>query len=209
MKSIRSILSGPAETKLTTLSRVKAELSISNNENDVILGEKIDEATSDIEAKLRRTLCRVTLQETFWEVGMAESLLLDRWPVASVTSVTVDDVALSASEYRLNGDAGILYRLDSTGYPMSWCAAKSVIVLYAGGYLLPGETGRNLEKALEGACVDLVSSYWFARGRDPLIKSENVPGLGSVEYWVGAVGEAGELPPSVMSKISPFRRPSP
>ncbi len=38
--------------------------------------------------------------------------------------------------------------------------------------------------------------------------AEDVPGLGSVTYWVGAVGDSGDLPPSVESRISPFRRTS-
>lgn len=209
MRSIVTITTPPAATRLTTVERVKLELSMSGSENDALIGAKIDEATSDIEAHVRRTLNRATLTETFWGARCgAEFLILDRMAVASIASVTVDDVAVDASEYRLDAEAAVLYRLDANGYPCVWTWCKSIIVVYAAGYLLPGEIGRNLPPSLEGAAIDLVQSYWLSRGRDSLIRSEDVPGLGSVQYWVGAVGESGELPPSVVSKISPFRRAS-
>ena len=208
MRSTVEITVAPTVTRLTTLQRVKEELSIEGSASDGILGAKIDEATSDIEAHLARTLSRATVTQTLWNVGYSEYILLRRYPVASIVSVTVDDIAVDSDEYRLDGDSGILYRLDASGYPCAWWSCKSIVVVYAGGYLLPGETNRNLPPALESAAVDLVSSYWSSRGRDATVKAEDVPGLGRVEYWVGAVGESGELPPSVVTKISPFRRPS-
>jgi uncharacterized phiE125 gp8 family phage protein len=207
VRNVVTITTGPGVTKLTTLERIKQELSITGGGSDALLGSKIDEATSDIEAHLGRTLNRATLTEVFWaEPWCTEYLVLDRSPVASVTSVTVDDVLVPLIEYRLDADAGILYRLDASGYPSRWEWTKSIIVVYAGGFLLPGETGRNLPPALEAAVIELMQSYWLSRGRDPLIKAEDVPGLGSVQYWVGSVGEAGELPPGVVTKIAPFRR---
>lgn len=207
MRSIVTVTTPPSVTKLTTVERVKAELSITGSGDDVLLGSKIEEASSDIDAHLGRTLARATLTQTIWNVGWAEFIMLDRAPVASITSVTVDDVAVDADEYRLDSDTGILYHLDASGFPCGWWSCKSIVIVYVAGFLLPGESGRNLPPALESAAVELVASYWSNKGRDPTIKSERVDGLGQVDYWVGAVGEAGELPPSVVAKISPFRRP--
>lgn len=208
MMSIATVTVSPDATRLSTLDRVKSELGITSNDLDDLLGAKLDEATSDIEAHLGRTLARATLTQTFWgDPWGAEYLILDRFPVASVTSVTVDDKLVDASEYRLNTQTGQLFRLDSSGYPCVWTWCKSVIVVFPAGYIMPGESGRDLPFALEAAALSLINSYWQSRGRDPLVKSEDVPGLGSVEYWVGSVGQSGELPPDVVSKISPFRRP--
>lgn len=205
MRSILSITTAATVTALTTLERVKTELSIVDNASDILLRAKIREATSDINARAWADPLE-TLTQTFWNVGCEEYLILRRRPNVSITSVTVDDVA--TTDYRLDAETGQLYCLDTNGYPISWIACKSIVVVYAAGYIMPGQTGANLEPALEAACVELLQSYWMSRGRDPLIRSEDVPGLGSVTYWVGAVGQSGELPPSVESRIAPFRRTS-
>lgn len=205
MRSILTVTTAPSVTSLTTLQRVKDELGIADGASDAILNTKIAEASSDIEAHLGRTLSRATLTQTFWGEGCAECLLLGRVPVASITSVTVDDVLVDADEYRLDSETGALYRLDSSGYPDGWDWCKSVVVVFAAGYLLPGETGRNLPPAIEAGAVSLVQSFWSNRGRDPLVKSMEIPGVISEQYWIGAVGEAGSLPPDVWSKIAAYR----
>lgn len=205
MNSIATVTTAPEATDLTTLERVKLELGIDNTDNDDLLEAKIAEASADIEASIGRTVCRAGITETFWPVT-GNTMILDRWPVASITSVTVDDVLLDASEYRLDPETGILYRLDASGYPCTWYAAKSIIVVYTAGYIMPGETDRDLPYALEGAAIELVSSYWQARGRDASLKAEEIPDVIRREYWVGQVGSEGELPPSVVTKIAPYRR---
>ena len=63
----------PADvTALTTVERVKAELGISDGDSDALLAIKIDEATSDIEARCR-PFRRETLTETFWPDAMRHS----------------------------------------------------------------------------------------------------------------------------------------
>lgn len=207
MRSIATVTTAATVTRLTTLATVKEELSITTSADDAVLGRKIDEATSEIEAHLGRSFRRETLTETVWGTdGCADYLVLARAPVVSVTSVTVDDVLIAASEYRLDGEAGILHRLDASGYPSFWSWCKSIVIVYAAGYLLPGESGRTLPYALEAGALSLMASYWQSRGRDPMVKSEEVPGVQSVQYWVGSVGESGDLPPDVVTKIAPFRR---
>lgn len=210
MRSVVTITTPPDETRLTTLERVKVELSVTGEGSDDQLRAKIDEATSDIEAHIARTLCRATITETFWPSGgviCAEALILSRYPVAEVVSVTVDGDAVASTEWRIDVEAGLLYRLDASGFPSFWSACKAIVVVFEGGYRLPGEDGRDLPPAIEAAAISLLNSYWQARGRDPMVRAEDIPGLGSVQYWVGAVGEAGSLPPDVVSKIAPFRRP--
>lgn len=209
MRTVVTVSTPPAETDLTTIDRVKLELDLTDvdTSRDNLLGYKIAEATSDIEAHLGRVLCRAGLTQTMWgDPGCAEYLILDRYPVASIASVTIDDVAVASSEYRLDAKTGLLYRLDASGYPSVWTWCKSAVIVFTAGYIMPGETNRDLPEALEAGAVDLVMSYWVSRGRDPLVRSEDIPGLGAVQYWVGAVGEAGQLPPGVLSKIAPFRR---
>jgi hypothetical protein len=211
MHSILTVTAPAGDSALTTLARVKLELGISGTDadRDSLLEAKIDEASSDIEAALGFRVPKETVQETFWHEWLgdqAEYLLLNRTPVAQITSITVDDVALIATDYRLDAETGQIYKLDKSGFPCVWYFCKSIVVVYSGGYIVPSETGRNLPPAIEGATIDLLSSFWLSRGRDPLIKSEEVPGVVRWDYWVGAVGEDGELPPSVVSKLARFRR---
>lgn len=207
-RSLVTVTTPPAETNLTTVARVKQELGITNNLSDALLELKIAEASSDIEAHLSRTLSRATLTERFWGDGCAEYFTLNRAPVASITSVTVDDALVDSSEYRLDVDTGVLYRLDSSGYSSFWSWCKDVVVVYAGGYLLPGESGRTLPPAIEAGALSLVQSFWFSRRRDATVKEEDIPGVMRTVYWVGSIGQAGDLPPDVMRRIGPFRRPT-
>ena len=207
MRSIATVTTAPEYQALTTLDRVKLELGETSSVYDALLTAKILEASADIESHLTRMLPRAGLTERFWgEPWCVEYLMLARWPVAEITSVTVDDVAVDDDEYRLDEETGHLYRLDESGYPSVWEWCKDIVVVYTGGYLMPEETSPTLPASLEGAAVELVASYWLSRGRDPKVRSESIPGLSEVSYWVGSVGAQGDLPPSVISKISPFRR---
>lgn len=222
MYNIITPIEPAATSALTTLDRVKLELGITNNDNDAILTFKIAEASSDIAIRCAPLLQRETVTQTFYSDGWNErvsALRLRNYPVAGIIDRTVqetidsvltdvvikgvvlDDVGLDAAEYRVVPENGLLYRVSC-----HWSFCRSIAVTYQGGYLLPGELGRNLPPALEAACVELVSGYWAARGRDPTLKARETIDVARFEYWVGAVGEAGDLPPGVMAKISPFLR---
>ncbi len=208
LRSIAAITTPPERVALTTLDRVKAELDITTDAKDDLLRAKILEASSDIEAQCRRSFAMAGYTDRFWGGdGCLEYLNLWQYPIPSIASVTVDDVLVSSGEYRLDGATGVLYRLDASGYAREWSWCKDVVVVYSGGYELPGAETPNLPAVLQAACIELMTQYWTARGRDPSVRAEDVVGLGSVTYWVGAVGADGELPPTVMSKISSFRRP--
>ncbi|MBN9007244.1 MAG: hypothetical protein J0H40_17740 [Rhizobiales bacterium] len=207
-----TVASPAADTALVTLDRVKLELGLTGTDanRDTVLQAKIDEASEDIEAALGFRVVRETAVETFWHEqydSVPDRLALDRIPIASIASVVVDGGdPLSNSLYRFDPKTGELFALDTGGYPIPWFFCKSVVVTYDGGYILPGASNSDLPAAIEGACIDLVSSYWSAKGRDPTVKSEEIPGVISTQYWVGAVGEDGELPPSVVTKLARWRR---
>lgn len=210
MRSIVTVNTAATETDLTTLERVKLELGITSDTSNDLLSAKINEASSAIQAYLGFVLGRETVTETFrpdtyhvWR----EQLLLTRTPVVSITSAEEDDVTVETDEYEVDSGTGSLYRLDSSGYRSCWQFCKSAEVVYVAGYKMPGEVGRNLPEAIEAACIALVRSFWFNRTRDPLVKSEEIPGVMSQSYWIGGVGQSGELPPDVITMLHPFRRP--
>lgn len=213
MRSIVTVITPADDADLTSLERVKRELGIATTDatRDETLEDKISEASDDIEAALGFRVVRETVAETFWhepyDVSTPAALILDRTPVASIASVVADGVTISSSLYRYDAGTGELFAVDSSGYPSFWCFSKSVIVTYDGGYLPPSEgDDSDLPPGIQGACVELVSSFWASKGRDPSVRAEEIPGVISKQYWVGAVGEAGELPPSVVAKLAPYRR---
>ncbi len=210
MQSIISVTTPSSYQYLTTLDRVKQELSITDNGSDAILTSKISEASSDIFARIWPRP-RETVMETFYpEPGQSvrrAQLMLSRWPLVSVTTATVDGESVVSDNYRIDAEAGMLLYLADDGYRSCWTFSRSAEIVYVGGFSMPGEVAQpTLPPALEAACVELVSSYWFSRGRDPTIRQEEVQNVGSQTFWVGAIGESGSLPPGVESKIAPYRR---
>lgn len=221
MNSTLVVVTPAAETNLTTLDRVKSELGITDTDSDAILTLKIGEASSDIAFRVAPSLKRETLIETlrpypprggFTLTNSYPSLRLKRRPIVDIDSIVLDGgdplvVDSSTTDfYHIDTDenwSGLIYRLSASA-PIDWTFSQSAVITYTAGYLLPGETGRNLPPVLESACVELVSSYWASRGRDPTLKAEEDYGVARFEYWNGAVGASGSLPPGVMSKISAF-----
>jgi uncharacterized phiE125 gp8 family phage protein len=226
MRSVVQIVTPSKSELLTTLSRVKGELNITTGTNDEVLQAKIAEASSDVQAAIGYRLPSEDVVETFWRDDGQHwlrlgphganppetTLFLKRTPVSAIASVTVDDLPLDSSEWRLDPDAGLLDRLTPDGRPCAWCFCKSVIVAYTAGFILPGNPGRRppfgLPAGVEGAVVALVSDYWASRGRDPTLRAESIPGVIDRQFWVGAVGDPGLLPPRVWASIAQFRRPA-
>lgn len=211
MRSIVTVTAAATDNALTTLARVKSELSITVSTFDTILQAKIDEASSDCQASLGFNVAKESITETFWHQPNEQPidcLILDRTPVVSIASVVADGQTVDPTHYRLDPDTGELFALDpsGTGYPSVWMFFKSLVVTYSGGYVLPPETNRTLPKGIEGACIYLVQCYWFWKNRDPSVKSEEAPGIMRYDYWVGSIGEAGELPPGVVMRLAPYRR---
>lgn len=208
MNSTVTVITAADETKLATIERAKATLGIIGTDSDPLLNAALDDATSDIAIRCGPSLKRETITETFYpefEDYPPREISLSNFPVASIASVTIDGDAVDASEYRFDRATGLLYRMTPDGFPQPWVFYKSLAVVYDAGYLLPGQQGRDLPASLEAACIELVTSYWASRGRDPAIMEREVSGVSRFRYWVGAVGEAGELPPGVEAKIAPFR----
>lgn len=113
----------------------------------------------------------------------------------------------------LPGDEGVgsLYRLNHQNNPRTWPAAQ-INVVYQAGYALPGFPVRNqiaaLPPDLQDVCMQLVVGRYFARDRDPMMKSIEQPSLGRKEYWIGATpGQSGPYPNEIMAVLDRYRVP--
>jgi hypothetical protein len=203
-----TVIAPAASSDLTTRATVKAELQIAGGGDDDFLSSAITRASAAVSRWCNRVFPLETVRETFRLDRTRPELVLSRFPVVSIASVTVDGTALDpAADFEADGDRGILYRLDSRGKFMCWPSAV-VVVEYSAGFLLPGDPNRTLPDDIERAALLLVKAEYFARIRDPLVKSEDVSGALSTSFWVGGFGNGASLPPDVEGFLTPHRNPA-
>lgn len=216
LSSILTITAPASSARLTTVATARTRMELVDKSKDELLGDYIDQASAAVVRHCNRgAFGRETLSEAF-RFGGADLnryahhhrpsvIQLTRYPVASIASVTEDsDAPLTAVDYEADLRAGQLFRLDGNDFRRRWCASRKVVVAYTAGYLLPGEVGRNLPSEIEDATLRLVKAAYFAGNRDPLVKVDETVGVERQEYWVGAVGENGALPPDVAALLSPY-----
>ncbi|HEY4136490.1 MAG TPA: phage head-tail connector protein [Alphaproteobacteria bacterium] len=193
-----------ASVDLISLANLKAALNITDTSLDAFLQSEITAASGVVAAACNRTLVNEVVEETIRYVHpyrRRAALRLTRYPIVAVSMVTVDGVDLSDSDYEVVNQSGFLQRLSNDGI-IQWSGSK-VVVAYSGGFTL----GANVPSGLSEAVTRMVKAKYYAQSRDPMIKGEDVVGVGSTQYWVGSApggGDAG-LPADIMGLISPFR----
>ncbi len=126
--------------------------------------------------------------------------VLDGWRALSGL-----DVLIEGTDFELDYPRGRLVRLHND-IPVRWYFRK-LIVAYTGGYTFPGGSS-PLEPDIEQAVLEIMKDIWFARMRDPLLRSDQVAGIGSQQYWLGGSAPGGtSWPPKVVDLLGPFQRP--
>jgi hypothetical protein len=199
----RLVINTPAtSTDLTTLSAAAAELG--GTVDTALVQRWIAAASGAIVRHTGRTFARETVTETFWLPRYCvPALRLDRIPVASITSVTVDGAVLDAADYLIDAGSGLLTRL-SSDTPADWLANK-VVVVYQAGYVLPGAASATLPADIERACIITLAAMSSSQGRDPQLRSEAADGIGS-QSWLDPRAEDGALPQAAATLLAPWRR---
>lgn len=145
------------------------------------------------------TLRAETLVETLRLSMPKKEIALSRRFVASVSSITVDGVALGASDYEANGESGILFRLGASGDVICWETGKIVITYVAGFATVP--------EPLKLAAIRVLQEQISASARDPLLRGETVDGIGRFDYWVNSSGGsvASPISAAVAAMLDPYR----
>lgn len=176
---------------LVDLEALKDELQITTTTNDDYLEGLLLRVSEAIETHCHRVFAVETVSEVFRPDAGAkahEALILTRRPVIAITSVTADGTLLAASEYEVDKESGLLYRL-SDDARSTWSEAK-ITVVYSSGYAtIPGPVQQGI--------FELVKLNQAARTRDPALRSENIlEGLYSYTLF------NGENLSSVLSGVS-------
>lgn len=213
-ESILTVVTAAVTHDLTVLATVKDELGITDTASDARLARWIRESSGLIATYCNRTLAQETVTELFrfdrghWHDRDRHDrdrhyLLLDRTPVTDFTSVVEDDgdPLVEGTDFEVDTGSGELFRLSGSNR-CRWHACSSVTVTYTGGYVLMG----TLPYPIEQACLTLIKHRASARGRDPMLRSQNVVGVLEETFWVGAVGDNGAMPPEAAAMLDPYRR---
>lgn len=205
---------------LASLSDIKAELEITDTSKDTILSTMIIEESKAAEVFCKRVFATETVRETIRQPAgwyfpahrqlhgqLPSQIVLTRWPVVSIASITEDGTAIAPTDYEADNESGSLLRLSASTYPISW-TARAIVVQYTAGYALPADSAPNLPEDIQRAVKEMVKLRFFARGRDPLVRVHSEPGLGSSDYWVGPLrGQADYgMPSQIAAMLEPYRR---
>ena len=179
---------------LISISEYKVWAGISGTAQDALLTVLVDAVSMEV-----RRLCDRNLTDGFESKSRTErydgndeqTIQLIEWPVTSITSVTLytaggDTEVLDADTYRVNGDSGVLSRIDpkmgrfpvtafgtvnATFSVQPWFdqGFDNVEVVYTGGYA-------TIPADIKMACYRLTDLAYAARGRNMGIQSESLGG---------------------------------
>jgi hypothetical protein len=206
MHTAIEIVTPAACLDLTVLETAKAELGIPtiDTSQDTIIATLIKQASGIVADYCDQVFGEETVTETFFADAPSEyarSFMLAREPVTAIVSVEIDGATLDPSEYRLAVD-GHLHRIDSNSGVCQWVLTQQAVITYTAGYVLLDD----LPYGIERAALLLIRESHASIGRDPRVRTEDIPGIRSVSYWIGATGPVGALPPDVMTLLKPYRR---
>ncbi|WP_018391056.1 hypothetical protein [Ancylobacter sp. FA202] len=192
----------PATTRdLTTLNAVKAELDMALvTHSDEHLSLLITQKSRAIESWCGRSLVREGVRETIHLTDPSAVLILSRFPVAAIASLTTGNGGQAPALYELNAANGLLLRLTEAGNSHVWTPGR-VVIDYSAGFIPSGE-GRDLPEDIERAAILAVRNAFLTRGRDQTVRSDDVVGIGSFSY-----GMTSALPADVTDLLAPYRLP--
>jgi hypothetical protein len=223
VRIISTVLTAASSYDLTTLENIKDDLAIPGTDvsSDATLARFITEQSALVAQYCNRVFPVETVQDVIYPnrdpypyqvTGILSELQLSRWPIVAVTSVT-DTVAVgivntlvAGTDFVVDEPHGWLTKIDpNTGYPTGW-SPDQYTVQYQAGYF---EAGSGIPPAdLEMAVLRLVTARFKARGRDPFLKSQGEPNIGTEQYWVGAMpGQTGAFPPDIAAALEKYRVP--
>lgn len=212
-----SIITPAVSTRLTTAANARGDLGLpATAPTDTQLERWIDQASARAKTFCNgRIFGRATYRERFEITNrclddLCLGLLLDATPVVSIQEVKVDGLVLSPATYEVDGR--LLYRLQDGDRRAFF--GRVVVVQYVAGWVLPSEVAdyenppvgtEKLPADIERAVIQLVGGPAFGLGRDPMVKSDDVEGVGSRSFYVQGAGAS--LPhPEAEATLAQYRR---
>lgn len=219
MRNIVNVTVPPDSVALVSLDALKLELGIDDNLQDDKLNAWILQGSQIAASYCQTVLAARTVTEIFrHSIGprgdgttprfyhgfmreAVEMLVFGCPPVTEVDSVVVDGQTLDTSLYEHDDDR--LFRLNSSGYPMSWQFSKSILVTYVSGYTLD-----NVPADLQRAVFMIIRDARGSVSRDdPMLKSRETVGVSKLEWWVPGANTTGSaLPIEITGLLDQYTR---
>ena len=138
---------------LFSLDVVKKWLKITSTEKDDDVVICANSASAEIEQQTNRIFVTRACSETFNGNGKARLMLRYR-PVISIASLTIDDIAIDASEYVLDARLGLI-TLKARYFD---AGIGNVVCAYEAGWDV--QDGPNLPRDVYRAGLDLTKAIW-------------------------------------------------
>lgn len=204
---VLTVSSAAADRKLLTLTEAKEALGITSSSQDAAITSLILRVSDLISRECRvagdgitpTTLRQETLVETLRPKATADQLLLSRRFLGTITSVVENDETLTSSDYVKNAGAGFLTRLDEDDDETYWPVGKIVVTYQAGFATVPED--------LKLAAIAAVREQYAVSYRDPMLRAEEVEGVGRFEYQssLSTSTVSSALSPQVCDMLAPYR----
>ena len=193
------IITPASETRLISIEAARVAIGLADDDDsqDAALEPMIDQASAAIVSFIGQPLARQTYRETVWSRAASDSLILSRFPVASVTALQIDGAAIDADGYRVDAATGIVHRRTPTRCGPFWPAGETVIT-YTAGYELPDDLPADIQRA---AILMLRQSH-FVGSRDPLLRSEETDGVATFSYFAAG---AAAVPLEAQALLAPYQ----
>lgn len=174
-----TVVTPASSSNLALLADVKELLGISGSSEDDLLNDMIAYSTAMIEDYLGYKPGLATVDETLAGNGRQE-LMLSRFPVASITSITLDSTTVDSDDYDLQEpEAGIVFKETCWAYTGK---KYRYTARYQYGYTLPEDGSPTLPLSIQNAATILVTNLYNNKGVDTSLESEKFPDVYEVVY---------------------------
>jgi hypothetical protein len=142
----------------------------------------------------------VTLSQPVTGTIMAGAPVLFGFTLIQTVDSGLSQPLVYGRDYTIDPHLGFLYRLNPfTALQMTWEALPITMTYQAGYAAVPGD--------VEEACLQLLTSRYRSRGRDPNLKAIEQPGLGISTWWVGGPPKSGSMPLEIAALLDNYRAP--
>lgn len=203
MTPLFSTIVTPAEDRaLVKLDDLREQLRVrpGDTANDAWYTKVIARCSLAAERYCNRIFAQQEYADTFMAgvSGQAgEPLILSQAPIDGTSlEATLDGAVMAGTGYALSPLVGHLWR---QGDATSWSNSSGLVIAYTAGFA-------EIPADVQQAVLDLCTQENSGRGRDPMLRATESPGLGRQEYWVGGPPGGSLIPQDIASLLNPYRR---